>query len=173
MEKKISKTIAEVPSPHADAARAFLDRIRALPQDIPRFTFDNKVESRQLASMKAIPDSFLETAGVILDRFERIALAVNTDAATVRDSFSYALAYDPIVRELNAFSRGVAHTIRVQRSDAVKHALDVYAIARRLSQQKDGAELIPYVEDMQKKLAAARGPKGRVSAPAVDTNTPK
>jgi hypothetical protein len=154
-------------SPHVDAAKALLDKVRALRAEIPRFTPAVTAESRKLAPKTGVPDAFLESASVAIQVSERLARAGGTDAATLRDSFGFALAYAALVQEFLALGRSMAHTIRVERAAAASSALDIYAIARRLSKQKDGAELVPYVEDMRRKLRHSRGRKAN-STPAPE-----
>lgn len=154
-------------SPHVDAARALLDKVRALRAEIPRFVPVTPGESRKLATKTGVPDAFLESASVAIQVSERLALAAGTDASTLRDSFGFALAYASLVQEFLALGRATAHTLRVERAAAASSALDIYAIARRLSKQKDGAELVPYVEDMRRKLNHSRGRKAN-STPAPE-----
>lgn len=66
-------------------------------------------------------------------------------------------------------------TVRSQRAEAALIALDVYAVAKRLSKRGDGAALVPHVQDIDRKLNAGRT-RGRKSdpapAPAAQTATP-
>lgn len=161
-------------SPHVEAAKTLSEKIRGLRAEVPRFIHNVPEDRKKLAQKYTLPDDFLESAGVAIQTFSRLENASGTDAVTLRDRFSLALAYDAVVQEAEAFSQSVAHTIRVQRAEAGASALDIYAIARRMSKQKDGAELIPYVEDMRKKLAARRKrPRKTTStpAPAPDATT--
>lgn len=145
-----------MPSPHAEAAKALLIKIRALRAEIPRLNGPAVMDGRRLSARAGVPDNFLESASVAVQTSPRLEQAAGVDASTVRDAFGFALSYDAVVQELRALARAVAHTIRLQRAEAAASALDVYAIARRLSAQKDGAELVPYVEDMRRKLNARR-----------------
>ena len=72
------------------------------------------------------------------------------------------------MQELLALAKFLAHSIRQQRVAAGSCALDVYALAKRLSKRKDGAELQPFVEDMRNKLgkrASRKTNSEAVSAP--------
>jgi len=145
-----------VSGPHVEGAKALLAEIRALYAKIPRFVAEVPNEPQKLASAASVSDAFVESAGASIDRSKRLETAAATDAASLRDSFGFALAYDSIVVEAYAFARAVAHTIRVQRATAGSSALDIYAIAQRLAKRKDGAELVPHVEDMRRKLKRGR-----------------
>jgi len=158
-------TDTPIASPHAEAAKAFLDKIRALRAEMPRFVLEPTNETRKLIHNAALPDPFLESASVSIQTFSRLEQASGTDAVTLRDGFSFALAWDAVVQELRSFTRSAAHSIRVQRAEAGASALDIYAIAQRLSGQKDGAELRPYVEDMRKKLKRHKRTRKATSDP--------
>jgi hypothetical protein len=113
-----------------------------------------------------VPDDALEASSVAVQTFPRLEEATKADAATLRDAYSVALAYAPVVKELSAFARAVAYTIRVQRAEAGESALDIYAAATRFSKKKDGAEFLPYVNDMKAKLARLRRPRKATLSPA-------
>jgi len=144
------KTINPVPSPHAEAAKGLLDKIRALRDEIPRFTPELDGQPTHLGSKARVTDRLLESTSVAVERSKRLETAAGTDAPTLRDSYAYMIAYAPVVKEFLAMARAMAHTIRVERARAGESALDIYAIARRLVKYEDGAELLPYVEDMRK-----------------------
>ena len=154
-----------MPSPHAEAAKALLEKIRALRAEIPRFVPEVQEETRLLVQKSLVPDPFMESASVSIQTFERLEQASGTDAATLRDAFGFALAYDPVVREVFDLARSMAHTIRVQRATAGESALDIYAFAQRLSKRKDGVELRPFVEDMRQKLKKAKRTRRANSTP--------
>jgi hypothetical protein len=145
------------PNPHVEAANALLEKIRALRADVPGFITEAPARERiRITRRASVPTDFLESASVVVRRSARLETAAGSDAARVRDSYAYSLAYEAVIQELNAFSRSVRYTIRVRRAEAGGSALDVFAVARRLAKQKDGAELIPHVEDMQRKLKRKR-----------------
>jgi len=154
-----------VPGPHVEAAKALLEDIRALHARIPRLAVELPNESQRLSSAASVSDAFVESAGAAVDRSKRLEAIAATDAATLRDSFSFALAFDPVVVEAFAFARAMAHTIRVQRATAGASALDIYSISGRLSKRKNGAEFVPHVEDMKRKLKRGRKRKA-TSEPA-------
>lgn len=158
-------------SPHAVEAKVLLEKIRALRAEIPRFTTAAPQDGRTLSARTAVPDNFMESASVLVQTSARMADAVGTDATTLRDSYAYAIAYEPVVQELAALTKFVAQSIRVHRGEAAAAALDVYAIARRLSKQKNGAELLPHVEDMGRKLKKRTRKANSNPAPAPDDSS--
>ena len=170
-----NKNITLMPSPHAEEARVVLEKIRALRPEIPRFAPAGGDDLRKLNGLNGVPDAALEAASVLIDTSVRVQQAAGADATTLRDSYGYALAYDPVVQELLSLARSVTYSIRVQRATAATSALDVYAIAARMSLMKDGAELLPYVEDIRRKLnkRTRKTNSNPVPAPDVPSAPPR
>ena len=104
------------PSPHAEGARVLIEKIRALRAEIPHFTTE-LVDGRALTG-GVVPDRFLEATSAAIQNIERLEQAAGSDATTLRDAYAYALAYDPVVQELEALAQFVAHSVRVQRNAA-------------------------------------------------------
>lgn len=154
------------PSTHAEGARILIEKIRALRAEIPHLTTD-LVDGRALTG-GVVPEKFLESTSVAIQNNLRLEQAAGADATTLRDAYAYALAYDPVVQELEALAQYVAHSVRVQRNSAGVCALDVYHTSKRLSRRKDFSELKPFVEDMQNKL----GKRGRTRKASSDLVTP-
>lgn len=144
------------PSLHTESAKAFIEKIRAVGAEFPRFTLEGFGDGRA-QNGGAVPEKFVESASVAIQKSLRLEQAAGIDATTLRDAYAYAIAFEPVVQELLALAQFVANTIRIQRNEAGLCALDVYSLAKRMSRRKDGAELIPFVEDMRVKL----GKKGR------------
>jgi hypothetical protein len=170
------KTINPASSPHAEAAKVLIDKIRSLREEIPRFVPEEKSLTPVLARRGRVPDVGLELASVAIQRSPRLEIAAGSDAASLRDSFAFALAYMSVAKELQAMARGVLHTIRLERARAGMSALDIYAVARRLSKQADGVELAPFVEDMAKLLKHKQPRKTNStsdSAPALTPTPPQ
>ena len=165
------KTLNPVPAPYADAAQALIAKIRALRDEIPRFTEEVAGARQRLGAKARVTDEGLQAASVAVARSNRLEVAVGTDAASLRDSYAYVLAFREVAREFAAMTRAVEHTINVERSRAGASALDIYAIARRLAKHDDGAELVPFVEAMRKSLKTKQSRKTNStsdSAPAVN-----
>jgi hypothetical protein len=156
------------PSPHTESASSIIAKIRALRDEIPRFTIEGLGDGRSDAG-GAVPEKFLESASAAVEKSVRLEHAGGADATTLRDAYAYALAFDPVVQELFALAKFVAHSIRVQRNAAGIAALDVYVIAKRVSQRRDGAELKPFVEDMRLKLGKKGRPRKTNSDPVPAT----
>jgi hypothetical protein len=162
------KTINPVPAPYADAAQALIQKIRALREEIPRFAEIVGGRRQRLGARARITDEGLQAASVAVARSSRLEIAAGTDAATLRDSYAYVLAFREVAREFAAMTRAVENTISMERSRAGASALDIYAIARRLAKHDDGAELVPFVDAMRKSLKQSRKTNSTSdSAPAL------
>lgn len=165
-------TVDAVPSPHAEAARVFLEKLRDLQQEFPRLAPIEPEKTRSLSARMRLPDEGVEAATVEIERSPRLGVAAAADAASLRDAYTYALAYRAVEKELLAMARRVKHTIRVERARAGAAALDIYALATRLSKQEDGAEFLPFVEDVRQMLKHKKGRKTNSSpdsAPLVSS----
>jgi hypothetical protein len=152
------------PSPHAEAAKALIDKIRDLRDEIPRFTTEGLGDQRAMNG-GSVPEKFVESTSAAIQQSARLEQAAGADATTVRDAWAYALAYEPVVQELLAMAKFLAHSIRLQRKEAGFCALDVYSIAKRLARREDGSELRPFVEDMRIKLGKKRASRKTTSDP--------
>jgi hypothetical protein len=172
MKGDTMKTINPVPAPYADAAQALIAKIRALRDEIPRFIEPREGQREVLGAKARVTDEGLQAASVAVARSSRLEIAAGTDAASLRDSFAYVLAFREVAREFAAMTRAVEHTINVERSRAGMSALDIYAIARRLVKHDDGAELVPFVEAMRQSLRTKQSRKTNSTSDPASTPTP-
>lgn len=166
------KTLNPVPSPHAEAAKVLIDKIRSLRDDLPRFIPERHGQPRRLGASSRVTDAMLESTSVAVERSSRLEVAAGTDAASLRDSSAYVLAYTQVIKELVAMTRAVAHTVRTERARAGLSALDIYAIATRLAKHDDGAELLAYVLDFRKSLKTKRPRKTNSASDSAPVVTP-
>ena len=160
-----------LPSPHAEAAKALIDQIRAIRAAIPRLTPEAPKDAKTLAATASLNEQFLESASASIQMSAMLETASGTNPAILRDSFGFALAYEAALTEAKALSRAIAHTLRVARAAAGTSALDIYAIAQRLAKRKDGAELVAHVQDMRRKLKRGRRKATSEPAPEQSVNT--
>jgi hypothetical protein len=155
-----------VPNPHAEGAKALAEKVRALIAEIPRLTSPGPNDARRLSSAASVSEEFLESARAVMQKSSLLESASGTNAMTMRDASAFAMAYEVVLPEAEALMRLMAHTVRVAKAAAGESALDVYSIAQRLAKRKDGAELVPHVKDMQRKLK--RGRRKATLTPASD-----
>ena len=71
-----------------------------------------------------VPEKFMESASAAVQNSSRLEQAGGADANTLRDAYAYAIAFDPVVEEIFALGKFVAHSIRVQREGGREAALD-------------------------------------------------
>jgi len=154
-----------VPNPHAESAKTLAEKVRALIAEIPRLTPLGPKHAQRLSSAASVSEEFLESARALMQKSALLEGASGTNAATMRDASAYALAFEAVLPEAEALRRMLAHSIRAAKAAAGESALDVYAIAQRLAKRKDGAELVPHVKDMQRKLKRGRRKATLVPAP--------
>lgn len=166
------KTINPVPAPYADAAQVLIQKIRSLRDEIPRFVEPREGQRELLGAKARVTDEGIEAASVAVARSNRLEIAAGTDAASLRDSSAYVLAFREVAREFAAMTRAVEHTINVERARAGQSALDIYAIARRLVKHADGAELVPFVSAMRKSLRIKQPRKTNSTSDSASTPTP-
>jgi hypothetical protein len=157
-----------VPSPHEEGAKALIAKIRALRDDVSSFVVDAPEQTKKVTTIASVGDPFMESASALLQKSAPLEDVSGMSPAQLRDRYAFARSYDAAVTEAFAFARSLAHTVRVARAAAGESALDIYHFAQRLSRRKDGAELLPHVQDMRRKLK--RGRRKATSEPAPATS---
>ena len=159
---------------HVEAAKALIEKIRALQKEFPRFVAEiSAAEAASIKKQALITPAGVEAASVAIQSSPMLEEAIGASAATVRDASSYALAFDEVVQELRAFTRSAALSVRLQRATAGSAALDVLAVARRLAKRKNGAFLRSHVENMERKIVRRARKTNSTPVPApTDSQTP-
>ena len=171
---KEKQAVEITPSPHATEAKAFVEQIRTLRAAIPRLKPEGPRDAKAMATLAAINQEFIEAAGTAMQASDLLDGSSPTTADALRDATAFALAYQAALTEGKAFVRALTHTLRAAKATAGGHALDIYALAQRLVKKEDGAELVPHVENMRRKLRNGR--RKAISEPAPDhsvTTAPK
>jgi hypothetical protein len=161
---KQKQALEVTPSPLTTEATAFIEQIRALRVAIPRLTPEGPRDSKALAPRAAVDEEFIEAAGAAMQASDLLDGSSPTTADALRDAMAFALAYQGALTEGKAFVRALAHTLRVAKATAGGHALNIYALAQRLVKDQNGAELVPHVENMRRKLKNGR--RKAISEPA-------
>jgi hypothetical protein len=153
-------------SPYTEEAKVLVGQIRAIREQVPRFTPEVPGEARSMGAKAALSEQFLEAASVSIQKSPALEAISGTRPEVLRDAAAFALAQQAALTEAEALVRAIAHTIRVAKAAAGQSALDIYAIAQRVAKRKDGAELVPHVKDMRRKLNLGR--RKATSEPAPD-----
>jgi hypothetical protein len=171
---KEKQALEITPSPHGSESKAFVGKIRTLTEEIPRLTPQGPRDARALAGRSAVDQEFIEAAGAAMQASDLLDGSSPTTAEALRDAVAFHLAYQAPLTEGKAFVRALTHTLRTAKATAAGHALDIYALAQRLAKGQNGAELVPHVENMRRKLKTGR--RKATSQPAPDPSvktTPK
>ena len=163
---KEKQALEVTPSPHAAEAKAFIEQIRTLRAAIPRLKPEGPRDARALVTRASVDQEFIEAAGAAMQASDLLDGSSPTTADALRDAMAFALAYQAALTEGKAFVRALTHTLRAAKATAGGHALDIYAVAQRLVKGENGAELVPHVENMRRKLKNGR--RKAISEPAPD-----
>ena len=164
MKEKLALEVT--PSPHTAEAKAFVEQIRTLRAAIPRLKPEGPRDARDMASRSSVDQEFIEAAGAAMQASDLLDGSSPTTAEALRDAIAFALAYQAALTEGKAFVRALTHTLRAAKATAGGHALDIYSLAQRLAKKENGAELVPHVENMRRKLKNGR--RKAISEPAPD-----
>ena len=156
----------KVVSPYIEEANVLVGQIRAIREQVPRFRPEVPGEARTMGAKASLSEQFVEAASVSIQKSPALEAISGTRPEILRDASAFALAQQAALTEAQALVRAIAHTIRAARAAAGESALDIYAIAQRVAKRKDGAELVPHVKDMRRKLNLGR--RKATSEPAPD-----
>ena len=171
---KEKQSLEVIPSTHTAEAKAFVEQIRTLRAAIPRLKPEGPRDAKALAPRSGVDQEFIEAAGAAMQASDLLDGSSPTTAEALRDAIAFALAYQAALTESKLFVRALTHTLRAAMAVAGGHALNVYSLAQRLAKEEDGAELVPHVENMRRKLKVGR--RKATSQPAPDqsvTTAPK
>jgi hypothetical protein len=154
VEKVVSAAVEVEPvvSPYTEGALARLEELRKMRGAIPRFAIPPTPDATRLLNTAAsLPPDFIELAAVMA--------AANPDGLTraqaadeMRDLMHYAVAYTPLLEELEALTKFVRYSVMSARNQAGSEALAIYAGAKRRAKRPEYAHLAPYVAGMRRVL---------------------
>jgi len=159
-------------SEHNGAAQTLVEQIRAMRQQIPNFVILSPGERQKLASAAAVPPDFVERTIVAVANSQALVRGGATPPEESRDLMRYAEAYGPVADEMQALVDFIRHSVTAARNKAGNNALTTYALAQRLSQRPEHAELAPHVEDMRRALGARGRKRSKAAKPTPKPETP-
>jgi hypothetical protein len=168
---KVKQAFEITPSAHAVESKAFVGQIRTVREGIPRLTPEGPRDAKALATRAGVDQEFIEAAGAAMQASDLLDGSSPTTADALRDAVAFVLAYQGALTEAKAFVRALTHTLRVAKATAGGHALDIYALAQRLAKGPNGAELVPHVENMRRKLKNGRRKATSQPAPEQSVKT--
>lgn len=160
-------------TPYSDSAQAFIDQLRAMREQIPKFTFPTTaVTTSALARVASVPQPFVELTAVAVKNSPALVRGGGADPEELRDLLTYAQSYSPLADELEALAAFVRHSVVSAKNKAGSEALTTFELAKRLAKRPETADLAPHVHDMRRALAAGgtfggrKGKKTPSPAPA-------
>jgi len=142
---------------HAETAQKRLEELRRWSEQIPHFVIPPTADATQrLSGVAAISPEFIELTNVALARNRALVRVDGAPPDRIRDLMAYAIAYTPVVSELEAITQFLHHSITAARNEAGTEALTTYALAQRLAKLPATAHLMPHVADMRRALGRTR-----------------
>ncbi|HEX9985957.1 MAG TPA: hypothetical protein VGF69_22035 [Thermoanaerobaculia bacterium] len=172
MEKVVSAAAVElepVGTSYTEGALARLEELRKMRGAIPRFAIPPTPDATsRLTSAASVPPDFIELAAVMtVANPEALTRAQAGGAAEMRDLMSYAVAYTPLLEELEALTKFVRYSVVAARNQAGSEALGIYAHAKRLAKRPEYAALAPHVAGMRRVLGKVPSAEVRAARKAA------
>src|SRR5438874_1766435 len=135
---------------HREDAQVLIEEIHALRQKVPNFVIPaSRGERRKLARAASVPSEFVELIAVVVKNNPPLVRVGATDPERARDLMSYAEAYGPLVDEIETLAQFLRHSVTAAKNKAGSDALTTYALAQRLANRPEYAQLAPHVADMR------------------------
>jgi len=100
-----------------------LIQFREMAHSIHGFMHVPVSRRRQIGSVAAIPDEFLQAASVACDAHPRLAVASQVTGQEFRDTMEFAREFLSVADELELLSRGLRGTVALRRFESVQLAL--------------------------------------------------
>ncbi len=161
-------TTTTTPS-QTEAAQALIEKVRALQQEVPNFTFPKPGSSTQsLSRCASVPPQFVYSTAAAVQNNPVLVRGGAADPDQLRNLMAFGEAYTPLADEIEAFGRFLRHTIAAAKNEAGAEALTTYSLTQRLSKRAGTAYLAPVAEALRHVL----GPKSKKSGAQPAPTTP-
>jgi hypothetical protein len=167
MEPAVTNPNTAGPPDPATVGRQLLDAIIALEAVMPDLTPHNPQEIMRVVTAARFADALIAPTITIVTTLPSLTERKLFDVERGRAALLFRDELRPAAQRLNAFVSALEFTINSRLAEAGVEALQTYEWARRASKQRQGANLIPYVQEMQRviKKTINRRPKPAASAP--------
>ena len=130
--------------PYSESAQGFIDQLRAMREQIPKFTFPTTaVTTSALARVASVPQPFVELTAVAVKNSPALVRGGGADPEELRDLLTYAQSYPPLADELEALAAFVRHSVVSAKNKAGSDALTTFELAKRLAKRPETADLAP------------------------------
>jgi len=148
----------------------FTQQVRALLATIPGLQLLTAGQRRALRRNSPMPEAELRAAIHLLEASDKVAQAIGTPAAGVRQLLDDAGHWTRVENELRGLLTAVADANLLRRHRAEVVALQAYGIARQLTRDPANAVLVPHVQEVQrlKALRRRKTPAGGDAPPAPE-----
>jgi hypothetical protein len=153
----MSNTNIETQTPAAAAATTttvdpatLIAQIRAMRELIPDYTQLPVSARRSLAAMAATDPDFVRASINSIAESPNVQQALGRNPEDLRAESADTQRWTDLEDEARALLNGIAAGNLVRRNRLGEAALAAYSIARRLSRQKQHANLLPHVETMKR-----------------------
>ena len=138
---------------HTDAAQALIQKVRALQQEIPNFTFPTPGSTtRSLIKCATVRPQFVYSTAAAVQNNPVLVRGGAADPDQLRDLMAFGEAYTALADEIEAFGKFLRHTIAAAKNEAGAEALTTYALTQRLAKRKSTAYLAPVAEALRSAL---------------------
>ena len=111
-----------------------------------------------------VSTEFLLSAIAAVDQTPDLEGLHKLEVAEGRDTLQFIDAYRPVVDRVMAFANALQFTMRARRATLTTAALQIYALAKDLARDPNGADAAVHVANMKRDL----GPRGRVARRAPE-----
>ena len=140
-------------STQIEAAQALIEKVRALRQDVPNFTFPKPGSTTQsLSRCASVPSKLIYSAAAAVQNNPVLVRGGAADPDQLRDLIGFAEAFTAAADEVEQFGRFLRHTIAAAKNEAGAEALTTYALTQRLARRANTAYLKPVAELLRRDL---------------------
>ena len=158
---------------HIEAAQALIEKVRAMQQEIPNFTFPKPGSSTQSLSRSAsLPPQFVYSTAAVVQNNPVLVRGGAADPDQLRNLMAFGEAYTALADEIEAFGRFLRHTIAAAKNEAGAEALTTYALTRRLAKRAGTAYLAPVYESLRRELGSKSKKSNAQATPEPPAPTP-
>ena len=140
-----------------------IEQLRALQSQFDEIKSLSFAERRDVRNKLKTSEAVLRASVSVIGASDKVAHAIGRSAEDVIEIFSDRQRWYAVESELRTLLNGVSSANLVRRHQLEMIAGHAYAIAARLARDPVNADLIPFVEEMQRlrKLERRRKPASR------------
>jgi hypothetical protein len=175
--KVISKISGGTESPtpvtttgYKEEAAAVLKLIEAVQAAVP--AQEVPVGLKLNTPFAMVKEQFLASAAGMFDNSAELQLFQGPDMGAVRDALQYADAFRPVMEKLMTAIRHIQLQIRYRKVQASAAALQVYNLAKGVSQATPGVQFDSHLKSLKSQVTSPRKKAVKASTAATPASTP-